>query len=613
MEQSFEKIKNLMDKIYLTGSQSRIHWQITAVLWCLDCPKSFQDNLKKIANARIISSNYRQLSNISYFLSNLPSGYHDESMVLFLSSEVTINGDLFQFLTSRMDEHEINHDETNILTAVGFKIFPHDKCTKPDLFAEGIHWKRYSELSTDREVHIFSFEFSMIPLCILIKIEKLQDNVPVHDNCIWLSFLMSYKMNPPVHIWKVNTTEVLSFSENRIKDIKCLVSDETNDSFHILYSKLYDAGWPNGVSDRMKFSEVSSTCMASCSSLWDKGFGGVNMAIHPASELDYEAAAAYGIKVIRIGAVADAKDLSYLLDPKSKSIEQDEIHLQKVLPRLRAALIKAGSNGLRMIITMVDLPGCSFHSGSCKEFWESNECRQRIVKFWSVLAKNLHDLRDIIMGYDIINEPYTTEDNACDYFDDMPMAHADVLNEFYSEVVKEIRKIDPHIAILLKGLWFSSPRKFQVLRPINDKNVYYGFHAYIPPLLCLARILNASPSSYPGLVQKWVHNKDETILINTDTLRQLLIDTVYSWQVKNNIHPRQIIVAEFGICREVEGASSYLSDLIKIFEEFKWSWLLFSFRDEEWDALDYELGTDMSNMLHHSSTDLFHVVAKHFH
>ena len=72
-------------------------------------------------------------------------------------------------------------------------------------------------------------------------------------------------------------------------------------------------------------------------------------------------------------------------------------------------------------------------------------------------------------------------------------------------------------------------------------------------------------------------------------------------------------MAEFGICREIPGAIEYLRDLVDIFRDFGWSWLLFSFRDKEWDAMDYELGGDTSNMLHRSSSDMFMSVGRHFH
>ena len=84
--------------------------------------------------------------------------------------------------------------------------------------------------------------------------------------------------------------------------------------------------------------------------------------------------------------------------------------------------------------------------------------------------------------------------------------------------------------------------------------------------------------------------------------------------MKHKIPSFRILVAEFGICREVVGAQQYIADLISMFQHFGWSWLVFSFRDEEWDAMDYELGTDVNNMLERSTENtLFKTIANHFH
>ena len=110
-------------------------------------------------------------------------------------------------------------------------------------------------------------------------------------------------------------------------------------------------------------------------SIWNNGFGGVNMSSEPASEFDFLAASNYGVKVIRVGAVADAEDLNYLLDPHAKNIKDDGNHLRKVLPRLCQAINKAGSHGLKVIITLTDLPGAPFQSEKSSEFWESEKVR----------------------------------------------------------------------------------------------------------------------------------------------------------------------------------------------------------------------------------------------
>ena len=41
----------------------------------------------------------------------------------------------------------------------------------------------------------------------------------------------------------------------------------------------------------------------------------------------------------------------------------------------------------------------------------------------------------------------------------------------------------------------------------------------------------------------------------------------------------------------VGGAADYLSDLIKIFNQHDWHWAFFTFRQDFWDGMDYEIGT----------------------
>lgn len=612
-KETFEEIKQSFDDV-IRPEDVNVH----LVVW-LHKEQSNPCCITGDQDVRVVHADGQPLSDISFLLANLPvSSSEDEDAVVIIDSSVfSVQPNLVELLMTKITEHDVFEDN-NILTSTGFKLFPHKKCTNGMPLVKGVHWKQYNEMFTDREVHIFTDDFCLIPLKVLVNVADLQDRKPIHDNSLWLSYVMSTKLDPPVNFWKIKMAACLSKVKPNEYTIDSMVS---NNGFHSLYSEMYDAGWPRGISELpQKASQEQpngSMTPASSASIWSNGFCGVNMQIHPASELDLEAAAAYGIKVIRIGAVADAADLSYLLDKKSKSSAQDELHLLKVLPRLKTALAKAGSLGIKVIITMVDLPESPFLSeGNIEPFWTLADCRERVVKFWYTMASNLLDVRDTVIGYDIINEPYTVEDTECDYFDDMPLAHADILMEFYTRVIKKIRTVDSTVGILLKGQWFASPRAFEVLKPVDDDNVYYGFHAYISPLLALRRIFHfdssKTPPSYPGYVRKWV-NVDEEILITFETLRKLLMDTVRAWQLKHKVSSRKIIVAEFGITRETPGAQDYLSDLIKIFNEFEWSWLVFSFRDEEWDALNYELGPHMDNMLYHSSTPLFQTVAKHFH
>ena len=607
-----ERISGLFDRLFIDFQGCKCF----VVFWCLKCPKNFIEQTKGICGdaACVVTAEQAPLCQIALFLSRLPS-FNKDDIACFVSSEIIVKENAFEFITSKMKEYDISCNSI-VLTSEGFRFFPHTKCVE-GLISEGIHWKKYTESHTDREVHVFSPDFCIFTINVLLKLQRLQDDTALHRNAIWLSFLLSFKLKPPVHIWKIKTSDAIALISDKSGDLLSLIPEDKGRSsiFQQLYSELYDLGWPEGISNPGKTREICTNLSndESCSSIWHKGFGGVNMPFEPASELDFEAAAAYGVKVIRVGAVCDAKDLIFLLNSESHSVKDDMLHLSKVIPRLRKGLLKANSFGLKVIITMADLPGCPFHSGSSKSFWNSSYCRERVVKFWGFLAKHLSDLKNTVMGYDLINEPYTLEDTDCDFFDEMPMAHTTLLHEFYAKSVQEIRKSDSTVGILLKGLWFASPRAIESIQPIPDPFVFYGFHAYIPPILTLPHAFKFPSQVYPGPVPKWISYQDEKVDVNYEKLHKLLKETVYAWQIHYNVPSRQIVAAEFGISREVEGASLYLSDLIHIFESFEWSWMVFSFRDEEWDSLDYELGTDKSNVLHRSTTDLFLTVAKHFH
>lgn len=523
---------------------------------------------------------------------------------------------------------EIGDNGAAAITACGYRLFPHEKLSSPySELKERVHYKFYSESRPGRAVHVFTPDLCCLGTSILNGIAETlsKDGVDITGFAsLWCSFILGSVLGVP--IWKQKMKDALDLSTmlslNSQPLDRSLVSgaDKNVASFENFYQLSYDSNWPMGVAEvyysREKTEEAKLLHQETCHDVWQRGFAGVNMLSQPASSLDFSAATSCGVHVIRIGAVGGAEDLMYLVDQSSTSAEQDRAHLLRSLPRLRSSLIEIGNHGMKVIITIVDLPGCRFFSLSddaSMPFWSSKEVRLRTTKFWGLMAQHLVDLRHMIMGYDIINEPYTDEDRKVSYFDETPTAHMDTLNEFYRETVREIRLHDKDTAILLKCTWYASPFAMDMLQPLpDDPYIKYGFHCYIPTFYALNR--DPIPYlKYPGDVPMFPNaTYSESVRIDKSFLRQFLHDHVVSWQKKHSIPSHQMCVAEFGICREIPGAQDYLTDLVDIFAEFGWSWLLFSFRDEEWDALDYELGGNLSNMLYRSNCSMFHSVAKHF-
>lgn len=77
---------------------------------------------------------------------------------------------------------------------------------------------------------------------------------------------------------------------------------------------------------------------------------------------------------------------------------------------------------------------------------------------------------------------------------------------------------------------------------------------------------------------------------NKKTLVKYL-QPVIEWQKKNRVPASRIIAGEFGCNRLVSGCEQYLSDLVDIFDEHGWHWSFYSFREDTWPGMDYELGT----------------------
>ena len=600
---------------FLNQEEGRI--ELVLLLWCADCPPTLVEFARELVSKQqqvgVIESQYSFLGNLPASLESISQ--FDSDGVILCACGTILKTRCISFLLSKKAEYATG----TILAASGIRIFSHEKLVKAEeSLQNGEYLKYYSESKEDRVVHFFPAEFCYISTNILSKAADYHNpEFGTLDN-LWFSFVAQYYLEQ--RIWKVRMDDAVTVQREQSPALFPRATDAQLRSLTRFYSHIYELDWPKRISKPFysldKLNAVQSSTLSSLA-LWDKGFGGVNMLSEPACQLDFASAAAYGVHVIRIGAVGDAKDLAYLIDPNAQSFDEDNAHFLTVLPRLMQSLRNAGQVGLKVVITLADVPGCEFHSRSGDSpnfpFWESPECRTRVAKFWGLVAKSLTGQKEIIMAYDLINEPYTSDDKAADYFDEMPMTHREELHQFQLDAIREIRQYDKDTMVVVKGTWYASPRAIRSLEPLPDPHVAYAFHMYASPLLTLpAKHATGVTCSYPGPVRRWAKCRWSNVELNQQSLQTLLHSTVRQWQLQHRIPSTRILVAEFGICRTVPGAKQYLTDLVEIFQEFGWSWLLFSFRDEEWDAMDYELGTDYKNMLNRSPSDLFMSVAQYF-
>ena len=514
----------------------------------------------------------------------------ESGTLVLLPSSTLVEKDFVSELCSKISEYG-----DVVLCSSGYRVFPHPK-EEP---GTGSSYQErnialYDELSEDRPLHIFAASSVVVVPMSAGLLHQFCSACPEFSSLghWWASFVINTCTGNDM--WKV-----------KLKSLKVPFQSPAwsgNELSEKFYHFLYDSNWPLGVSDPFcKCDFPLAVPSETPTALWKNGFKGFNMLSEPASELDLADAVFYGAKVVRCGAVGDAKDLQYLISSKALSVVEDQVHLDKVIPRLRKALQRIDSFGLRAILTFSDLPGCSFYSrnGSEFDFFLSPAVRNRISQFWGYLVSCIADLKHCIAAYDLLNEPYTKPDTLAGFFDTMPSDGADILNTFYRETVALIRKSDSDTVIILKPLNWGSPQAIVMLNPIpDDSNIAYGFHMYGPTTITQTTEM-APQIGYPGIVKGHRFNKQ--------VISEVLC-SVHKWQRAHAIGARKIVCTEFGCGRLVPGCSHFLSDLVMMFNEFGWSWLLFSFRDPEWHSMDYELGTDPNNFLFRQRSPLLHVL-----
>lgn len=255
----------------------------------------------------------------------------------------------------------------------------------------------------------------------------------------------------------------------------------------------------------------------------------------------------------------------------------------------------AAGLGIDIVLTMLSLPGSRWRQQNQGRddlrLWQDFAYWRQAERFWADLAKALRG-HPALVGLDPLNEPHPERTVGSEEFwtfdfarfrDRLRGTPAD-WNAFHRAMLGAIRSEDARIPVVLESGMYATPWAFRAMEPVPDPRVLYSLHFY-EPYEFTTRRLNAG-RRYPGEFatvggkQRW----DRKALA-------ALLDPVRQWQQQHGISSRQIYVGEFGCSRRVAGAAQYLEDCVELFEEYGWHWCFYAFREDEWDDLDYELGT----------------------
>lgn len=231
-------------------------------------------------------------------------------------------------------------------------------------------------------------------------------------------------------------------------------------------------------------------------------------------------------------------------------------------------------NNLRVIVDMHTVPYKRLNEG----FWDNSIHFDLLITTWQVLAARLLDRGDVILGYDLLNEP----------------GYGSTLEwqMLAQRIADAIREIDPNRTLIMECAIGANPIGFKNLVPLNNDNVIYSVHMYLPHAFTHQNLHEDSLKhpEYPGTIftQSYEFTPNEQIFWDKNILKESL-QPVLDFQNTYNV---PILVGEFSAVRWAPGAYDYIRDAIEIFEEYGWDWIYHAYR--EWSGWSVEHTPDRS-------------------
>ena len=254
---------------------------------------------------------------------------------------------------------------------------------------------------------------------------------------------------------------------------------------------------------------------------------------------------------------------------------------------------------IKVVITPLGLPGNRWiqKNGGRRDLrlWNNRKYWEQSADFWQDLVIHINN-HPAVYAYNIINEPIPEMKTGIPEHGKASRYHSwykkykgttHDLIAFYELVIKSIRKKDIETPIMLDAGWYAQPNAFVYWPKIKDDAILYSFHMYEPYNFTNRKNFhNKHNIRYPGKVTF----ADKEIDWNKHQI-EIYFSPFLEWAKKNGIANNRIVNSEFGCYRRNDGCQEYLTDVIAVLNSHHIHWAFYSFREDDWDGYDYEVGT----------------------
>lgn len=185
-----------------------------------------------------------------------------------------------------------------------------------------------------------------------------------------------------------------------------------------------------------------------------------------------------------------------------------------------------------------------WHSDSLgkADLWQKKTLRDRTFKLWEFVANRYKD-KTAVAGYDLLNEAVLED--------------AKLLNAFYKQLIKTIRRVDCNHILFVEGNRWA--QDLDCLEDFSDDNLVLSAHVYLPLEFTFNFVVHLQ---YPRGTK--------------EILRRLLSGYAELAQKKQ----RPIYVGEFGVNARQgrDGEDEWVKDILSCFQEFGFHWTYWTYK-----------------------------------
>jgi len=233
------------------------------------------------------------------------------------------------------------------------------------------------------------------------------------------------------------------------------------------------------------------------------------------------------------------------------------------------------------------------------QLWKSAHFQDLAVELWSYVARRYRSAGDLIVGYDLLNEPAVPDISA-----NRGLAS---WNALARRMAAAVREQDSHTHLVIEpavgpgpGGWHDRFSAMKYLLAPPDGRVVVSPHMYAPHSFTFQGVNgHASGYSYPGRAEGRYWDKSALAAY---------MEPARAYQRRHHV---PVLIGEFSAARWT-GADGvrYLRDNIDLFEQWGWDWTYVGWREYEgWDA---ELGPNPNNRRRQDSTPRMNLLRRYY-